>query len=85
MQRASYADGAPVVANVDAAVHTRGDEWIDLLTRQLTSPVRWTDSVRTLVESGCESFIEIGPGNTLSGLVKRIARGVPCSRVTPPQ
>ena len=74
----------PVVANVDAAPHRGGPEWVDLLARQLTAPVRWTDSVRTLVDTcGCREFVEIGPGNTLSNLVKRIDRGTPTSRVTP--
>ena len=66
---------APVVANVDARPHAGGPEWIDLLARQLTAPVRWTDTIRTLLDDeGCEAFVEIGPGNTLSNLVKRIAR-----------
>jgi [acyl-carrier-protein] S-malonyltransferase len=69
----------PVVANVDAEAHTGGPEWRDLLHRQLTSPVRWTESVRTLVDGpGCSRFVEIGPGDTLTAMVKRIARDVPC-------
>ena len=64
--------------------HRGGPEWVDLLARQLTAPVRWTDSVRTLIDTcGCREFVEIGPGNTLSNLVKRIDRGTPTSRVTP--
>jgi [acyl-carrier-protein] S-malonyltransferase len=73
-----------VVANVDARPHGGGPEWTDLLARQLTAPVRWTDSIRTLIEeTGCREFVEIGPGNTLSNLVKRIARGTPTTRVEP--
>ena len=85
LQRATFAAGTgPVVANVDAAPHRGGPEWVDLLARQLTAPVRWTDSVRTLVDTcGCREFVDIGPGNTLSNLVKRIDRGTPTSRVTP--
>ena len=75
---------APVVANVDARPHAGGPEWIDLLARQLTAPVRWTDTIRTLLDDeGCEAFVEIGPGNTLSNLVKRIARGTATERVAP--
>jgi [acyl-carrier-protein] S-malonyltransferase len=75
---------AAVVANVDARPHPGGAEWTELLARQLTAPVRWTDSIRALVdETGCAEFVEIGPGNTLSNLVKRIARGTPTSRVEP--
>jgi [acyl-carrier-protein] S-malonyltransferase len=76
---------APVVANVDARPHAGGPEWRDLLARQLTAPVRWTPSVRTLVDDlGCDAFVEIGPGTTLASMVKRIAKGVPCRPVGPP-
>jgi [acyl-carrier-protein] S-malonyltransferase len=75
----------PVVANVDAKPHPGGPEWIDLLTRQLTAPVRWTGSIRAMLdECGCEAFVEVGPGSTLSNLVKRIARGTPTTRVPLP-
>ena len=85
LQQATFEAGsAPVVANVDAEPHPGGPEWVDLLARQLTAPVRWTDSVRTLIDTcGCREFVEIGPGNTLSNLVKRIDRGTPTSRVAP--
>jgi [acyl-carrier-protein] S-malonyltransferase len=81
-----FAPGSvPVVANVDAAAHTGGLDWRDLLTRQLTAPVRWTDSVRTMVDTcGCAAFVELGPGNTLSGLVKRISRATPTTRLDVP-
>ncbi len=74
----TFTDGTlPVVANVDATPHSNGADWPDLLGRQLTSPVRWTESVRTLVDLGCTSFVEIGPGQTIASMVKRIARDVP--------
>ena len=74
----------PVVANVDARPHTNAGEWPDLLGRQLTAPVRWTESVRTLIdELGCTAFIEVGPGNTIANMVKRIDKTVPCRGVTP--
>ena len=62
----------PVVANVDAAVHTAAGDWPDLLNRQLTSPVRWTASVQTLLGLGATTFVEVGPGAVLTGTVKRI-------------
>ncbi len=85
LARVPFSDArVPVVANVDAEPHTRADDWPDLLSRQLTAPVRWHDVIQTMVsELGCASFLEIGPGNTLSNMVKRIDRGVPCSVVTP--
>jgi [acyl-carrier-protein] S-malonyltransferase len=72
-----------VVANVDARRHPGGPEWVELLARQLTAPVRWTESVRTLLEGGCTRLVEIGPGTTLSTLAKRIARETPTECVTP--
>jgi [acyl-carrier-protein] S-malonyltransferase len=75
----------PVVANVDARAHPGGPDWRDRLVRQLTAPVRWTASVLTLTGPlGCTELVEIGPGNTLANLVKRIARGTPAAGVAPP-
>ncbi|MFD7257532.1 ACP S-malonyltransferase [Streptomyces sp. NPDC059874] len=66
----------PVVANADAEAHTGDCDWPELATRQLTSPVLWEPGVRTLVgRLGCRSLVEIGPGRTLSGLIRRIAPG----------
>ena len=47
-----------------------------LLVRQLTSPVLWSQSVRSMVDSGVERFVEVGPGSVLSGLSRRSTRGV---------
>ena len=66
--------GLPVVANVDASVHTAGDDWPGLLRRQLVNPVRWAASVATLVDLGAETFVEVGPGAVLTGTIKRIAK-----------
>lgn len=64
----------PVVANADAEAHTEGAVWPELSARQLTSPVLWEQSVRTLVGPlGCRRLVEIGPGRTLAGLIRRIA------------
>jgi [acyl-carrier-protein] S-malonyltransferase len=64
----------PVVSNVTAAPVSDADEARTLLVRQLTSPVWWTDVVRTLAERHPDAlFVEMGPGNVLTGLVKRIA------------
>ncbi|MFC0602042.1 ACP S-malonyltransferase [Streptomyces palmae] len=69
------AEHAPVVANVDARPHTGGGVWPDLELRQLTSPVRWQQGVRTLFEElGCTRFVEIGPGRQLTGMIRRIAK-----------
>lgn len=66
----------PVVANVTAESVYRQDEIKELLVKQLYSPVRWEESVRAMIENGVTTFIEIGPGKILSGLVKKIDRSV---------
>lgn len=60
-----------VVANVDGAMHTSAADWNGLLTAQLCSPVRWRQSLQTLESNGATTFIEVGPGSVLTGLVKR--------------
>lgn len=76
----------PVVANVDASVHTTAADWPGLLERQLTSPVRWAASVTTLVDEGASTFVEVGPGAVLTGTVKRIERSADRhSAMTPEQ
>ncbi|OGG03494.1 MAG: [acyl-carrier-protein] S-malonyltransferase [Candidatus Glassbacteria bacterium RIFCSPLOWO2_12_FULL_58_11] len=64
----------PVVANVSAGFETDPERIRDLLVEQITSPVRWTDSVETLAAGGALRFVEAGPGNVLSGLCRRIKR-----------
>ncbi len=67
----------PVVANVDAEPHTDGGEWVELSTLQLTHPVLWERSVRTLTGPlGCGRLLELGPGRTLTGMTRRIDRDV---------
>lgn len=64
----------PVVANVTARPIVAPDEIRAELKAQLTSPVRWTDSIRYLGAQGVDSYVEVGPGDVLLGLVKRIDR-----------
>ena len=66
---------APVYANVDAAPYETARPWPRLLARQLTSPVRWQQTVRRLLDTGAGTLVELGPGNALTGLAKRIDRG----------
>ncbi|MGE3443490.1 MAG: ACP S-malonyltransferase [Acidimicrobiia bacterium] len=61
----------PVVSNVDALAHDRGDEWASLLSAQLTSPVRWKQCLLTLGEANVKAFAELGPGGVLTGMTKR--------------
>ena len=64
----------PLVTNADAEIITSGAEARDALFRQVASPVRWSDSVKRLLEAGVETFVEVGAGKVLSGLVRSISR-----------
>ncbi len=66
----------PVVMNASAQPTTDLDTIRRHLVTQLTSPVRWTESVQYMIQHGVDTFLEIGPGDVLSGLVKRIDRKV---------
>lgn len=63
----------PVYQNVSACAETDPARIKENLLKQLTSPVRWTQSVRAMLADGASDFLEIGPGTVLQGLVKRIA------------
>ena len=62
----------PIYQNVDAKPHTNPEEIKANLIAQLTSPVRWTQSVRAMLADGAEEFVECGPGNVLQGLISKI-------------
>ena len=71
-----HAPVCPIYQNVDALPHTDPDEIRSNLLMQLTSPVRWTQTVRNMVADGAASFTEVGAGTVLQGLVKKIAPDV---------
>lgn len=62
----------PVYSNVSAQPVTGADEIKTLLYKQVTSPVRWEESINNMINDGVEEFYEVGPGNVLQGLLKRI-------------
>ena len=64
----------PLYTNVDARPITAGDAARDALQRQVASPVRWEQSIEAMAAAGVRSFVEIGPGRVLSGLVKKIVK-----------
>jgi [acyl-carrier-protein] S-malonyltransferase len=66
----------PVIANVTAEPMTEKEDIKGKLIEQLYSPVRWEQSVNNMIELGIDTFVEIGPGKVLSGLVKKINRNV---------
>ncbi len=72
----------PVVSNVDAKTHENPDEIRDLLVQQVVNPVLWETSMRWLIEDfGVTQCYEIGPGRVLRGLLKRVARKLPCENI----
>jgi [acyl-carrier-protein] S-malonyltransferase len=74
LDRTTFRDARiPVYANVTAEPVRRAEEIRGLLYRQLTSPVRWEESVHNMVRDGMTECTEIGPGKVLQGLIKRIA------------
>ncbi len=75
----------PVITNVDARAVTTGDAARDALVRQIDGAVRWVDSIRCAEELGAEAWVEVGPGKVLSGMVKRILKGVRPTSITDPQ
>jgi [acyl-carrier-protein] S-malonyltransferase len=65
----------PIVANVDAAIKRDAAEAIEALVRQVSSPVRWEAVVQRLASEGVTTYVEVGPGAVLGGLVRKIQRG----------
>ena len=66
----------PIVANVDAQPKRTAADSIEALVRQVSCPVRWEEVVRRLIAEGARTFVELGPGSVLAGLIKKIDRSV---------
>jgi [acyl-carrier-protein] S-malonyltransferase len=75
----------PVVSNATAEPVRDGAIARELLVKQLTSPVCWGASVRTMVDAGADRFLELGPGKVLCGLNRRNAKGIECSSIGRPE
>jgi [acyl-carrier-protein] S-malonyltransferase len=75
----------PIYQNIDAKPYTDPEKIKHNLIAQLTGPVRWTQTVQHMLEDGATSFTEVGPGNVLQGLVKKVDRAVPTSSATLPE
>ncbi len=75
----------PIVTNVEARPNRDAGRIRELLVRQVTAPVRWTESVRNMLDSGIETYIEFGPGRVLAGLLRRIERTVKVISVNSPK
>jgi len=82
LERVSLRDARiPVYANVTAKPVTVAGEIRNLLVQQLTSPVRWEESMQNMIADGATAFVEIGPGKVLQGLAKRINSSVEVSGI----
>jgi [acyl-carrier-protein] S-malonyltransferase len=86
LERVSWSDPAvAVVTNVDATPVRTAVEARSALIRQLSNPVRWEASVRRMAAEGVQTFIEVGPGRVLSGLVRRIVKEATLFSVQTPE
>lgn len=71
----------PIIENVSGEANTKGERVREALTKQVSKPVRWAQSVENLITEGVETFVETGAGKILSGLVRQINRDVRCLNV----
>jgi [acyl-carrier-protein] S-malonyltransferase len=72
----------PVVCNIDAALVNDAEQSRDALIRQVTCSVKWDQSIRLLISQGVQSFVEVGPGKVLFGLMRQIDRSKKCLNVS---
>lgn len=71
----------PVYANVTGEKVTSSDEIKGLLVEQVSNTVKWTNTIKNMIADGVDTFIEIGPGKVLSGLIKKTDRSVTIKNV----
>ena len=82
LERIAFANlNVPLVTNVDASVILKGAEARESLVKQVSSPVRWLESIELLIKQGIDTFVEVGPGKVLTGLMRQISREVKCFNV----
>ena len=77
LERLNFNEPAmPVVTNADARPATAPDQLREALVRQVSAPVRWLESMQLLLQQGVDTFVEVGPGKVLSGLMRQTNRDV---------
>ncbi|HEX9544247.1 MAG TPA: ACP S-malonyltransferase [Pyrinomonadaceae bacterium] len=82
LESVSFHDlSVPLVTNVGAAVNIAAGAARDSLVRQVSAPVRWLESMQLLIQEGVDTFVEVGPGKVLSGLMRQISREMKCFNV----
>lgn len=75
----------PVIANITGQPETQAGEIRGNLIRQINGPVHWTESVQYMISRGIDTFVEVGPGKVLTGLLRKIDRSVTCHPVETPE
>ena len=82
LEKVSFQDlDVSLVTNADAAVITKAAAAREALVRQVSSAVRWLESVQLLIGEGVDTFVEVGPGKVLTGLMRQISREARCFNV----
>ncbi len=82
IEKTAFSDATiPVYQNVTALPHQNAAEIKENLLKQLTFPVKWTQTVKKMLEDGANEFIEVGPGKVLSGLIKKVDRQASVAQV----
>jgi [acyl-carrier-protein] S-malonyltransferase len=83
IENTQFTDPAyPIYQNVSATAVTDPSEIKKNLIAQLTAPVKWTQSMQNMIADGADKFIEVGPGNVLQGLVKKVDRSLETEKAT---
>ena len=70
-----------VVKNIDAKPYQNEDNKKDILAKHVINPVRFSDSIKYMIENGIDTFVEIGPGKVLTGFVKKVSKDVKCINI----
>ncbi len=70
-----------VLSNVTGKTFCENDDWVELMTKQIVSPVKWQDNLQFAIQQGVEVFYELGTGKTLAGMLKRIDRKAICHNI----
>jgi [acyl-carrier-protein] S-malonyltransferase len=82
LESVSFHDlSVPLVTNVDSASNKAGKVARESVVRQVSAPVRWLQSMQFLITEGVDTFVEVGPGKVLSGLMRQISRDVKCFNI----
>jgi [acyl-carrier-protein] S-malonyltransferase len=86
MADVSFSDASiPIVSNASGQLVSSGDDIREALLAQISSPVRWVDCVNTLADNGVDTFLELGPGRVLIGLVRQIREGMDVTAADSPK